>query len=69
MLPNPANLKYPYPSTMLITTTSYVKSRPQTLEELASRNSRAKGTDPRQFYDPAPMEQLVKEGFVKRLYP
>ena len=25
--------------------------------------------DARKFYDPAPLEQLIKEGFVKELYP
>jgi hypothetical protein len=23
----------------------------------------------RQFYDPGPLEQLAKEGFIKELYP
>jgi NitT/TauT family transport system substrate-binding protein len=39
------------------------------MEDIASRNPKAKGVDARQFYDPAPLEQLVKEGFVKELYP
>src|ERR1044071_9078456 len=39
------------------------------LEDIAARNPKAKGIDARQFYDPAPLEQLVKEGFVKELYP
>ena len=25
--------------------------------------------DARQFYDPAPLEQLAKEGFIRELYP
>ena len=39
------------------------------MEDLAERNPKAKGVDARRFYDPAPLEQLVKEGFVKELYP
>lgn len=39
------------------------------MEDLAERNPKAKGADARKFYDPAPLEQLVKEGFVKELYP
>ena len=39
------------------------------LEDIALRNPKAKGADPKQFYDPAPLEQLIKEGFVKELYP
>jgi len=39
------------------------------LEEIAARNPKAKGMDPRQFYDPAPLEQLAKGGFIKQLYP
>jgi ABC-type nitrate/sulfonate/bicarbonate transport system substrate-binding protein len=39
------------------------------LEDVSARNPRAKGADPRQFYDPAPLEQLAKEGFLKELYP
>ena len=39
------------------------------MEDLAERNPKAKGADARCFYDPAPLEQLVKEGFVKELYP
>jgi ABC-type nitrate/sulfonate/bicarbonate transport system substrate-binding protein len=39
------------------------------LEDVSSRNPKAKTADPKQFYDPAPLEQLVKEGFVKELYP
>ena len=34
-----------------------------------TRNPKAKGADARQFYDPAPLEQLAKEGFIKELYP
>ena len=130
---NLANLKYRYPGTALVTTDSFIKKRPQTLnrflkatlegikyakanpdftvrvlgkytrttdtkllmsafksyvlgyirniptvtlpemeavmEDLAERNPKAKGADARRFYDPAPLEQLVKEGFVKELYP
>jgi ABC-type nitrate/sulfonate/bicarbonate transport system substrate-binding protein len=39
------------------------------LEDVGARNPKAKGADPRQFYDPAPLEQLTKEGFIKELYP
>lgn len=39
------------------------------MEDLAERNPKAKGADARKFFDPAPLEQLVKEGFVKELYP
>ena len=39
------------------------------MEDIAERNPKAKGVDARKFYDPAPLEQLVKEGFVKELYP
>jgi NitT/TauT family transport system substrate-binding protein len=38
------------------------------LEDIASRNPRAKGANPRQFYDPQPLEQLAKEGFIQELY-
>jgi ABC-type nitrate/sulfonate/bicarbonate transport system substrate-binding protein len=39
------------------------------MEDIASRTPKAKGVDVRQFYDPAPLEQLAKEGFIKELYP
>jgi NitT/TauT family transport system substrate-binding protein len=39
------------------------------MEDIATRNPKAKGIDIRQFYDPAPLEQLAKEGFIKELYP
>ena len=39
------------------------------MEDIASRNPKARGVDVRQFYDPAPLEQLAKEGFIKELYP
>jgi len=39
------------------------------LEDIAARNPKAKGLDARQFYDPAPLEQVAKEGFIKELYP
>ena len=130
---NLANLKYRYPGTALVTTDSFVRRRPQTvnrflkatlegikyakanpdftvrilgkytrntdtkllmsafksyvlgyirdipnvtagemaavLEDIATRNPKAKGVNPSQFYDPAPLEQLAKEGFIKELYP
>jgi ABC-type nitrate/sulfonate/bicarbonate transport system substrate-binding protein len=130
---NLANLKYRYPGTALVTTDSFIRSRPQivnrflkatlegikyakanpdvtirilgkytrttdtkllasafksyilgyirdvptvthaemeaVMEDIASRNPKAKGVDVRQFYDPAPLEQLAKEGFIKELYP
>ncbi|MGH7783746.1 MAG: ABC transporter substrate-binding protein [Candidatus Binatia bacterium] len=39
------------------------------LEDIASRNPKAKGADPKQFYDSGPLEQLTREGFIKDLYP
>ena len=130
---NLANLKYRYPGTALVTSDSFIRTRPQTvnrflkatlegikyakanpdftirilgkytrttdnkllasafksyilgyirdiptvthaemeavLEDIATRNPKAKGVDVRQFYDPAPLEQLAKEGFIKELYP
>jgi NitT/TauT family transport system substrate-binding protein len=39
------------------------------MEDIASRNPKAKGVDVRQFYDPAPLEHLAREGFIKELYP
>jgi ABC-type nitrate/sulfonate/bicarbonate transport system substrate-binding protein len=130
---NLANLKYRYPGTALVTTDSFIRKRPQTLnrflkatlegikyakanpdftvrvlgrytrntdmkllmsafksyvlgyirdvptvtpaemdavlEDIASRNPKAKGVDSRQFYDLNPLEQLAKEGFIKELYP
>ena len=39
------------------------------LEDIATRNPKAKTAEPKQFYDLAPLEQLIKEGFVKELYP
>ena len=39
------------------------------LEDVATRNPKAKNADPKQFYDLAPLEQLINEGFVKELYP
>jgi ABC-type nitrate/sulfonate/bicarbonate transport system substrate-binding protein len=132
-LMNLGDLKYRYPGTALVTTDSFIRSRPQTLnrflkatlegikyakanpdftvrilgkytrntdtklltsafksyvlgyirnvptittteidavlEDVGTRNPKAKGADPRQFYDPAPLEQLAKEGFIKDLYP
>ena len=37
------------------------------LEDIATRNPKARGVNPRQFYDPAPLEQLATEGFIKEL--
>lgn len=129
---NLGETKYRYPSTALVTTDSFIKSRPQTLnrflkatleglkyskanpdfsvrvlskytrnadtkllnsalkstvlayvrdvpavtigemesvlEAIASQNPKARGADPKQFYDPAPLEQLTREGFVKQIY-
>lgn len=126
-------IKYRYPGTALLTTVSFVRSRPQTvnrflkatlegikyakanpdftirvlanytrnsdtkllasafksyvlgyirdvptitreeidsvLDDVAARNPKAKGADPKQFYDPGPLEQLSKEGFIAELYP
>jgi NitT/TauT family transport system substrate-binding protein len=130
---NLGEIKYRYPGTALVTTGSFIKNRPQTLnrflkatlegikyakanpdftvrvlgkytrntdtrllnsafksyvlgyirnvptitqpemesvlEDIAARNPKAKTADPKQFYDLAPLEQLIKEGFVKELYP
>ena len=130
---NLANLKFRYPGTALVTTDSFIRSRPQTvnrflkatlegikyakanpdvtirilgkytrttdtklltsafksyilgyirdvptvthaemvavMEDIATRNPKARGVDVRQFYDPAPLEQLAKEGFIQELYP
>jgi NitT/TauT family transport system substrate-binding protein len=130
---NLSELKFRYPGTALVTTDSFIRSRPQTVnrflkatlegikyaknnpdftirilgkytrttdtkllasafksyvlgyirdvptvtqaemegvvEDIATRNSKAKSVDPRQFYDPVPLEQLAKEGFIKELYP
>ncbi|HXG52774.1 MAG TPA: ABC transporter substrate-binding protein [candidate division Zixibacteria bacterium] len=130
---NLGEIKYRYPGTTLVTTSSFVRSRPRTLnrflkatlegvkyakanpeftirvlgkytrnsdarllasafksyvlgyirnvptitpaeidavlEDVASRNPKARGADPKQFYDPAPLEQLSKEGFIAELYP
>jgi NitT/TauT family transport system substrate-binding protein len=38
------------------------------IEDITTRTPKAKGVDARQFYDPAPLEQLAKEGFIKELY-
>ena len=35
------------------------------LDSLANQNPRAKGADPKQFYNNAPLDQLIQEGFVK----
>jgi len=130
---NLGELKFRYPGTALVTTDSFIRSRPQTVnrflkatlegikyaksnpdytirilgkytrttdtkllasafksyvlgyirdiptvtqsemegvvEDIATRNPKAKSVDPRQLYDPAPLEQLAKEGFIKELYP
>lgn len=39
------------------------------MEDIAARNPKAKGLDPRRFYDPAPLELRSQEGSVKELYP
>jgi NitT/TauT family transport system substrate-binding protein len=39
------------------------------LEDIAVRTPKAKGADPKPFYDPGPLEQLTREGFIKELYP
>ena len=39
------------------------------LEDIATRNPKVKNADPKQFYDLAPLEDLIKEGFIKELYP
>jgi NitT/TauT family transport system substrate-binding protein len=130
---NLANIKFRYPGTALLTTDSFIRNRPQTLnrflratlegikyakanpeftmrimqkylrisdnksltsafqtyvlgyirnvpnitsteiesvlEEISVRNPKAKGADPKQFYNSAPLGQLAKEGFIKELYP
>jgi NitT/TauT family transport system substrate-binding protein len=128
---NLAEINYRYPSTALLTTDSFIKSRPQTLnrflkatlegiryakanpeftirvlgkhtrvtdvnllqgafkstvvlfrdvpavtpaemesvlEAIGSQNPKAKGADPKQFYDPAPLEQLIREGFAREIH-
>jgi NitT/TauT family transport system substrate-binding protein len=130
---NLSELKFRYPGTALVTTDSFIRSRPQTVnrflkatlegikyaksnpdftvrilgkytrtsdtkllasafksyvlgyirdvptvtqaemegvvEDIATRNPKAKSVDPRQFYDPGPLDQLAREGFIKELYP
>ena len=130
---NLGELKFRYPGTALVTTDSFIRSRPQTVnrflkatlegikyaksnpdytirilgkytrttdtkllasafksyvlgyirdiptvtqaemegvvEDIATRNPKAKSVDARQFYDPGPLDQLAKEGFIKELYP
>jgi ABC-type nitrate/sulfonate/bicarbonate transport system substrate-binding protein len=130
---NLANLKYRYPGTALVTSDSFIRNRPQTLnrflkatlegikyakanpdftvrvlgkytrttdtkllmsafksyvlgyirniptvtlpemeavmEDIAERNPKAKSADARRFFDPAPLELLAKEGFIRELYP
>lgn len=39
------------------------------MEDIATRNPKARGVDARKFYDPAPLELLAREGFIKELYP
>jgi len=48
-------------------TITTAKSTP--LEDVTTRNPKAKIVDPKQLYDPAPLEQLAREGFIKELYP
>jgi len=130
---NLSELKFRYPGTALVTTDSFIRSRPQTVnrflkatlegikyaksnpdftvrilgkytrtsdtkllasafksyvlgyirdvptvtqaemegvvEDLATRNPKAKSVDARQFYDPGPLDQLAREGYIKELYP
>jgi hypothetical protein len=35
------------------------------LDSIAIQNPRAKGADPKQFHNNAPLDELVQEGFVK----
>ena len=37
------------------------------LEEIAARNPKARGLEPKQFYDSAPLEKLAREGFIRQL--
>ena len=37
------------------------------LEAIGPQNPKAKNADPKQFYDPAPLEQLSREGFIKEI--
>lgn len=39
------------------------------LEEVAASTPKARGADPTQFFDPGPLDQLAREGFIKQLYP
>ena len=38
------------------------------LEELAQRNPKAKGQDPRKFFDDSIVRELEKSGFIDSLY-
>jgi hypothetical protein len=38
------------------------------LEELGQVNPKAKGQDPRKFYDDSILKELEKSGFIKALY-
>jgi hypothetical protein len=38
------------------------------LEDVVTHNPKAKSADPKQLYDPVPLEQLAKEGFIKELH-
>jgi hypothetical protein len=35
------------------------------LEAIGAQNPKAKSADPKQFYDPVPLEELAREGFIK----
>lgn len=56
--------------------TKYLKSRPyptveafrSVVEELSHVNPKAKGQDPRRFYDDAILQELDKSGFISALY-
>ena len=39
------------------------------LEDVSARNPKAREADPKQFYDPRPLDRLINEGFTKELYP
>jgi NitT/TauT family transport system substrate-binding protein len=56
--------------------TKYLKARPyptaeafrSVIDELAQVNPKAKGQDPRKFYDDSLLQELDKSGFINALY-
>jgi NitT/TauT family transport system substrate-binding protein len=62
--------------TYAVSVTKYLKKNPlptaeafrSVLDELAQVNPKAKGQDPRKFYDDGILRELEKSGFIKSLY-